>query len=101
MIVIIKKFNKSTSKYDKYIAKILKEYDRLIAETSTMPSLDDYEVLIINSFNELVDVRDNLRLPIMFYSFKDSEKAYFYIIHENNLYLYEISTADISKGDKK
>lgn len=101
MIEIIKKLNKSASKYDKYIAKILKEYDRLIAETSTMPSLDDYEVLIINSFNELVDVRDNLRLPIMFYSFKDSEKAYFYIIHQNNLYLYEISTADISKGDKK
>ena len=101
IIIIIKKINKNTSKYDKYINKILKEYDRLIAGTSTMPNLDDYEVLLINSFNELVDVRDNLRLPIMFYNFKEGKKAYFYIIHNNNLYLYEINANYINNGGNK
>ena len=49
------------SKYDKYINKLLREYDRLIVDTSTKPNVNDYNVLNIKSFSELVDVRDNLR----------------------------------------
>ena len=81
--------------YDKYIKKILKEYDRLIVETSTFPILENYNILKINSFNELIDVRDNLGLPIMYYEVVKHEKAHFYILHENNLYLYTLKNIDI------
>lgn len=81
--------------YDKYIKKILKEYDRLIVETSTFPILENYNILKINNFNELIDVRDNLRLPIMYYEVVKHEKAHFYILHENNLYLYTLKNIDI------
>ena len=98
---IIKKYTKTISKYDKYINKILKEYDRLIVETSTFPDEKDYNILIINSFNELVDVRDNLHSPIMFYNVKDHKMSKFYIINNNNLYLYIVDSKDINGGDKK
>lgn len=81
--------------YDKYVKKILKEYDRLIVETSTFPTLENYNILKINNFNELIDVRDNLRLPIMYYEVIKHEKAHFYILHENNLYLYTLKNLDI------
>ena len=99
--VIIKKYTKTISKYDKFINKILKEYDRLIVETATFPDEKEHNVLIINNFNELVDVRDNLRSPIMFYNVKDHKMSLFYIINDNNLYLYIVDSKDINGGDKK
>ena len=101
IFMIIKKYAKTISKYDKFINKILKEYDRLIVETATFPDEKEYNVLIINSFNELVDVRDNLRSPIMFYNVKDHKMSKFYILNNNNLYLYIVNSNDINGGDKK
>ena len=101
IFMIIKKYAKTISKYDKFINKILKEYDRLIVETTTFPDEKEYNVLIINSFNELVDVRDNLRSPIMFYNIKDHKMSKFYILNNNNLYLYIVNSKDIDGGDKK
>lgn len=101
IFMIIKKYAKTISKYDKFINKILKEYDRLIVETATFPDEKEYNVLIINSFNELVDVRDNLRSPIMFYNVKDHKMSKFYILNNNNLYLYIVNSKDIDGGDKK
>ncbi len=101
IFMIIKKYTKTISKYDKFINKILKEYDRLIVETATFPDEKEYNVLIINNFNELVDVRDNLRSPIMFYNVKDHKMSKFYILNNNNLYLYIVNSNDINGGDKK
>lgn len=99
--VMIKKYTKTKSKYDKFINKILKEYDRLIVETATSPDEKKYNVLLINSFNELVDVRDNLHSPIMFYNAIDHEMSKFYILNDNNLYLFIVKSKDIDGGDKK
>ena len=62
--------------------------------------LKDYNVLIINRFSELVDVRDNLRTPIMFYTTKEQKTAKFYILHDKNLYLYSVSAKDVNSGEK-
>ena len=97
---MITKYAKTISKYDKFINRILKEYDRLIVETSTFPKEKDYNVLIINRFSELVDVRDNLRTPIMFYTIKEQKTAKFYILHDKNLYLYSVSAKDVNSGEK-
>ena len=101
IFAIIKKYKKTISKYDKFINKILKEYDRLIVETATFPNEKEYNVLLINNFNELVDVRDNLRSPIMFYNAKDHDMSMFYILNDNNLYLYIVTSKDIDGGDNK
>ena len=85
------------SEYDKYINKLLKEYDRLIAETTTMMSLTDKEVIKISKFTELLDIHDNLQLPIMYYPIIEHQKAYFYISHDKTIYLMTIKSLD-TKG---
>ena len=97
LLYLLRTCKAKNNPYDKYIKRILKEYDRLIVETSTFPTLEDYNILKINNFNELIDVRDNLRLPIMYYEVIKHEKAHFYILHENNLYLYTLNNVDIKK----
>lgn len=101
LIILVKKHSKKMNKFDKFVARILKEYDRLIVNTSTLPDIKDYNTFNINSFDELVDVRDNLRLPIMYYSSVKHDTACFYIIHDANLYLYTIKASDINSKDRK
>ena len=91
--ILSKIFNKKTA-YDKYIQKLLKEYDRLIAEVSTMISLEKKEVIKITKFTELLDIHDNLQLPIMYYSITDHQKAHFYINQDKTVYLLTVKSID-------
>lgn len=79
--------------YDKYIRKLLKEYDRLIVETKSFPFVSDYNVLRITDFDELLDVRDNLKLPIMYYEVIPHRKSHFYILQDYNLYLFTVKSS--------
>ena len=85
------------NKYDKYVAKILKEYDRLIAESSTLISFEGKEIVKIDKFTELLDIHDNLQLPIMYYVVNKHQKCYFYINHSNTIYLVVIKAVDLEK----
>ena len=82
---------KKKSEYDKEISKLLREYDRLIAESSTLMSFENKEIIDIGKFTELLDIHDNLQLPIMYYEVEEHKLSYFYINHENTVYLLKIS----------
>ena len=81
--------------YDKYINKILNEYDRLIIETTTAPNLQNKNIIKINKFEELLDVRDNLKLPIKYFVVTKHQKCEFYIDHEEDIYILTIKEVDI------
>ena len=98
-LLTILKTNKNI--YDKYIDRLLSEYDRLIVETTTCPKMDDDNIIKISKFQELLDVRDNLKLPIMYYSVAKHQKCYFYIMHENKLYLNIVKAVDLEKDNKQ
>lgn len=95
-------FVNKKSPYDKYINKILKEYDRLIAETRHLPDFSKYNLIEVSSFGELLDVRDNLKVPIMYYIVAKHVKSHFYIIDGKNLYLVTIKAVNLEgKKDEK
>ena len=85
------------SKYDKYINKLLKEYDRLIAESTTLLSFDNKEIIRVNKFTELLDIHDNLQLPVMYYEVEEHKLSYFYISHNDIIYLLELKPEIIDK----
>ncbi len=81
--------------YDKYIAKKLKEYDRLIVETNSSLKTKGLNVIDINSFTELLDARDNLNLPILYLNKIPHQEGIFYILNNKNLYLLIIKNDDL------
>ena len=85
------------SAYDKYVAKMMRQYDRLIVVHYTCPDLSKYNVVKIKEFNELLDMRDNLKVPIMYYNVTDHQKSYFYILNNNDLYLLVLKSVDFDK----
>ena len=97
IIRIVIKANK-VNRYDRYIKKILKEYDRLIGEASSMINLDGKEIVEFKKFGELLDIHDNLGLPIMHYVVTEHVKSYFYIVHENIVYMHIVKASDFESN---
>ena len=102
LVKLILRSRTKKSPYDKYVNRILKEYDRLIIETTTGPNTADNAYLTkVKSFEELLDVRDNLGLPIKYYIVNKHEKCNFYINHGEEVYLLVIKSADLEKNKKR
>lgn len=80
--------------YTRYIEKILNNYDRAIVETQYIPNLEEYEVIEVNKFTELLDVRDTVRLPII-YAPIEGEGSCFYIRHEHTIYIHYVSCTSL------
>lgn len=93
-IKMLLKLRIKNTKYDKYIKRLLNEYDRLIVETTTPPILKGKDVVRIKKFQELLDVRDNLRLPIKYYIVSKHKESNFYINHDEEIYLLTIISTD-------
>lgn len=84
----IKKYLDSFSMYDKTLKKILKDYDSIIANINNDTVTKDDKVIYVESFEELIDIHDNLGSPILFNEAIKGKKAYFTIIDNNMMYRY-------------
>lgn len=87
-------FKNQKDGYTRYIDKILNNYDRAIVETQYIPDLEEYEVIEVNKFSELLDVRDTLRLPIIYSPIKEKESC-FYIRHDTIIYMHYVKSTSL------
>ena len=88
---------KSKTAFDKYVNKLLKNYDRLIVETKTKFDMTNYNVTAVKSFTELLDVRDNLKLPIVYYNIIEHKKGIFYIKNNKDVFSLTVIGKDTNK----
>jgi hypothetical protein len=57
----------------------------------------DKEIIKVNKFTELLDIHDNLQLPIIYYSINKHQKCYLYINHGNIIYLMIVKSVDLEE----
>ena len=88
------------SVYDNYINKLLRGYDRIIVNIKSVPNFKNYNVIKVESFQELIDVRDNYKSPINYYVVTDHQKSEFFVVHNNDVYKYVVKAVDLEKGKK-
>lgn len=83
------------SRYAKKRNSILREYDRFIVETVKLKGLYNDKVQIpVNSFDELLDARDNTQNPILFYEDLKENISKFIVIDNNNMFIYLLRESD-------
>ena len=73
--------------YDRYIKKILREYDRLIVESDSSLKTKGFNIIEVNRFTELLDARDNLNLPIVYLNTIPHKEGVFYISSNTDIYM--------------
>jgi len=104
MIKLLSSFFNKKNVYDNYVNKILNEYDRFIAETTSSPFVeenDEKRIVKIEKFTELLDIRDNLKVPIMYYNVVKHHKCYFFIENDGKIYLTTIKKVDLEEKNEK
>lgn len=92
MITAIKMFLEvnGLSKYVMEQNKILKRYGDVIAETATKPELNGLNIMEITNFTDLINIEDELRIPILFYETLKGKESWFVIIHHDKAYRYTL-----------
>ena len=68
--------------------KILKEYGDIIVETTSPVNFSDYQVIQVKNFNEMIDLEEELHVPILHFEPAIGEESWFMLIHDKILYKY-------------
>lgn len=81
--------NNSQTLYQKEIKRILTTYNNIIVNIDSIEEIDKYNVIKVNSFDELLDAHGEVRMPINYY--EDSKESKFILINEGIAWVYILS----------
>ena len=76
------------NKYTIQLNKILKEYGDIIIEVINPVSEFEMDIVEVKNFNEMIDLEEELRVPIMFYETIEYLEGEFTLVHNNILYKF-------------
>ncbi len=94
IIIVVKlvrlfvKLNKQKTYYSKALNKIMKEYDSIIVKSKNIPSLKDYNIIEVESFEELLDAREGAEKSILHIELRPNLESLFVIINNQLAYIY-------------
>ena len=84
--------------YNKELKKILNNYHTYIQKINNELDLSKYERLKVDTFTDMLEIRDMLQQPILMVESKNKDGVYFIIPSSTNiLYTYGLKLCDIKK----
>ncbi len=81
--------------YEQELKRIMFNYKSYIQKTNNEINEGDYKVIQINTFDEILSLRDTIQAPILMYSKENERRAKFMIINEGVLYIYILGSREI------
>ncbi len=79
---------KHRTQYTIRLEKLLRTYGDIIINLTTPLEEANLNIVQVTSFNEMIDLEEELRIPINFYEIDPGYEAEFSIIHNNIIYKY-------------
>lgn len=74
--------------YDDELKKILFDYKGYVQKINNQLDYNDYKVIKIDTFNQLLGMKEDLQSPILMYTEENNKRTTFIIISENLLFEY-------------
>lgn len=81
--------------YESDLKKILFDYKSYIQKINTQINYSDYKIIRVDTFNELMQMREDVQAPILMYTENNNYKTIFMMIKENILFTYILSARGI------
>lgn len=98
LFIYINNTRTAESIYHRELRKILNNYKSYIQKVNNEIDLKDYKIMKIDSFTDMLEIRDTIEEPILMTENKNKNSAYFVIPSKTNiLYTYSINVKDIEK----
>ena len=82
---------KPKSRYTKELDKILKSYGEVIVEVTTPVKTKNYNIVNVKNIEEMIDLEEELRIPIILYESIYKHTSTFTITYNNTIYKYVLS----------
>ena len=90
LIIHYIKSDRKRYKFEIKLKKILNTYDSIIVNVNILPNLNEFKVINVESFEELVDAHGEVRMPINYYK-KDDDRHVFILINNDVLWFYSLN----------
>lgn len=97
LVLIIKLINyiaNSRTAEDIYkleLNRILNNYGSFIQKTNNILDLEKHQVIFIDTFNDMLEIRDTIQEPVLMFTAEEKRKTYFMIPSKTNiLYMFEL-----------
>lgn len=74
--------------------KILKSYGDIIIELATPMNLKNHQIIDVKNFNEMIDLEEELHIPINFFEKKAFYEGEFYLINGSIVYRYILNNEE-------
>ncbi len=88
--------------YERKLKKILNNYKSYIQKINNHFDLDGYQVLKVDTFTEMLEIRDTIQEPILMAENKTKTGVYFLIPSKTKIiYLFGLKVSEIKKQMKK
>lgn len=98
LLFFIRKTRSAKTIYEKELKRILNNYRSYIQKVNTKFDLDGYQVLKIDNFTDMLEIRDTTNQPILMVENEKKNSVYFIIPTSTKLlYTYCIKVSDIAK----
>lgn len=86
--------------YARRVGKILSAYRSFIQKVNNPLDTQGYQVLQVDSFPELLEIRDTLQSPVLMYENEDQTCTEFFVLSSGIQYIYKIAVEDSRFGGK-
>ena len=90
LLIALKKMTENHSVLFK-LNKILKDHASVVVEIDSIPRVRQATVIEVRQFKDMIDVQQELHLPILYYKSEELTENSFYIISGNQIYRYVIN----------
>lgn len=102
LIKYIKDSQTDEEVYNSQLKKILNKYESCISKVEEEFNMSEYRIIKMQSFVDLLEIRDTMRLPIIMFENKDKLMACFMITTDNNvLYFFSIGVTQYALPESK
>lgn len=89
------------SSYEKQKKKIKKEYGTVIVDVDNKIDFSKFIIFEIKTIEELIDLEEEIRIPILFYEKENLGVCYFVIIKDKYMYRYTLEDLERKKKNEK
>lgn len=97
-IIINRNLNRKHHLYESTLKKFVDSHDSIIANVNNLPDITDLSLISVSSFDELIDVYNEVRMPINFYENDSHTRAIFRIINDRMCWEYILDKREIEKN---
>lgn len=101
LLIFIKDTKDEESIYNMRLRRIMSNYGSYVQKLNNEFNFEEYQILEIRSFEDLLQVRDTINKPILMTERPVVKETYFFIPSEKSVYIYELKAGSLRKKGKR